>query len=165
MSEYFIDGPDDSLRNLVGDSWRRSMQDAYSAMPTRAYVFWANKVINSFIGSDVHRIELRDDDFVLVARDKHRPNYVLGWLIGTDKRPSADSTSDELLSTGCAIHWVYVKKDHRHEGIAADLIATAIERCEPGEVTYGVHTRFDGVWERLGLTFRPIQEFEKAGGR
>lgn len=128
------------------------MQDAYSNMPTRGYVFWASKVINSFIGNDVHRIELRDDDFVLVARDKERPTYALGWLIGTDTKP------------GCALHWLYVKRAHRREGVAADLIATAIERCEPGEVTFGVRTRFDDVWERLGLTFKPIQEFEKSGG-
>jgi GNAT superfamily N-acetyltransferase len=150
---------DGSIRNLVADSWRRSMQasPAFSAMPDRAYVFWASTVIDTFLGKDVHRIELRDGDFMLVARDRERPVYVLGWLLATDTNP------------GCAIAWAYVKQADRGQGVAADLIATAIERCEPGEVTYGIHTRFDPVWERLGFSYKPLQEFEaksrKAGVR
>lgn len=152
MSEpmWDVTEPRHEERNLVMDSWRRSMQDApaYRKMPTRAYCYWANCMIQSFLGQDVHRIELRDDDFLLVARDKERPTYVLGWLLATDTKP------------GCALAYVYVKQNDRGQGVAADLIATAIERCEPGPVTYGIRTRFDQLWESYGMEFKPIQEFE-----
>lgn len=147
-----VTGPRDTELNLVRDSWRRGMQFAsnYARMPTRAYVGWATEVINAFIGRDVHRIELAGDDFMLVARDRQRPVYVLGWLIATDTKP------------GVALHWVYTKSHHWRQGVASDLIVTAIERCEPGEVTYGVHSQYDHIWNEWGFEFKPIQIFESS---
>lgn len=151
MTESFtVTEPRHEERNLVADSWRRSLQrsPAFSAMPSRGYVYTLTETIQHFLGRDYHRIELLDDDFMLMARDEERPAYVLGWLLGRDMKP------------GLALIYVYVKRDHRGEGIAKELLASALERCEEGELWYCYRTRFDGLFEKYGMQYLPVQKLE-----
>lgn len=136
-------------RNFIADSWRRSLQDqpAYGAMPTRGYVAFANAVICNFLGTG-SLLELDPRDRLYMARDKERPAYCYGWLLGRD------------LSPGFALVYLYVKGAHRRQGIARDLLADAIEATEDGPLTYAFRTRSDAWLDSLGMAFVPVETLE-----
>lgn len=147
MSDRYAIGPAvDGDRNFVADSWRRSLQDApaYASIPTRGYVAWANGFIRHFLGDGA--LALADSDRLYVARDKVRPTYLYGWLLWRDTQP------------GLAVVYVYTKGPHRHEGVAKDLLATALEASSEGPLSYAFRTRFDGWFEDLGLAFVPVEQ-------
>lgn len=143
----------DADRNFIADSWRRSLQDApaYGRMPARGYVAWINTIITHFLGAG-GALALADTDRLLVARDKVRPTYLYGWLLGRDLKP------------GFALVYLFVKGAHRREGIAKKLLAHAIEGASDGPLTYAFHTRFDPWLEGLGMSFSPVQRLEYAKG-
>ena len=136
-------------RNLIVDTWRRSLQDApaYAKVPTRGYVFWVTDLIRHFLGTG-RELSLRSSDRLYVARDVERPTYVYGWLLCRDQRP------------GLALVYVYVKGPHRREGIAKELLASALEATEDGPLTYAFRTRFDRWFDDLGMTFAPVEELQ-----
>lgn len=138
----------DADRNFIADSWRRSLQDApaYGKMPSRGYVAWINGVMRHFFGEGA--LGLAATDRLLVARDKVRPTYVYGWLLGRDVEP------------GFALVYVFVKGAHRREGIAKELLAAALESASDGPLTFSFHTRFDRWFEELGLAFSPVEKLE-----
>lgn len=144
--DYQIGEAVDGDRNLIKDSWRRSLQDApaYAAMPSGAYVGWVNEIIRHFVG-EASALRLHPTDSLLVARDKVRPAYVYGWLLGRDMQP------------GLSLVYLFVKGAHRREGIAKALLAEALERASDGPLTHAFRTRFDPWFESLGLAFLPVE--------
>jgi ribosomal protein S18 acetylase RimI-like enzyme len=147
---YAITGPRDEERNLLADSWRRSLQDqpASGAMPARAYVAWASGIIASFLGPDAKAIALGPHDRLYIARDTRRPAYVYGWLLARDMQP------------GLALVYAYVKSAERRQGIASELLLHAIEQSADGPLSYAFHTRMDPWLESLGLSYLPVQTLE-----
>lgn len=150
--EYEITAPRDADKAFACDSWRRSQQDApaYSGMPTRAYVAWANTIIKGFVGTHHERLELRPGSFLLVARDKERPRYIHGWALFTQH------------AKGLTLVYVFTKREHRRQGVCNALLAVAMEQSGEPLTHYASRTRFDRVWEGLGLTFQPVQDLEAA---
>lgn len=149
LADYAIAPAVSAERNFIADSWRRSLQDqpAYGAMPTRGYVAFANSVIAHFIGPGGPLVlDLRDR--LYIARDRERPAYCYGWLLGRD------------LSPGHALVYLYVKSAHRRQGIARDLLATAIEATEDGPLTYAFRTRADPWFDALGMEHVPVETLE-----
>lgn len=150
--EYEITKPRDGDKAFACDSWRRSQQDApaYSAMPTRAYVAWANAIIKGFVGTHNDRLELRDGCFLLVARDKERARYIHGWALF--------SNADSKLT----LIYCFTKKEHRKQGVCNALLASAMETTGEPLTHYASRTRFDDVWEDLGMEYLPVQQLEAA---
>jgi ribosomal protein S18 acetylase RimI-like enzyme len=149
LADYAIAPAVSAERNFIADSWRRSLQDqpAYASMPTRGYVAFANAVIGHFIGPG-GQLVLDPRDRLYIARDRERPAYCYGWLLGRD------------LSPGHALVYLYVKSAHRRQGIARDLLLNAIEATEDGPLTYAFRTRADAWFDALGMQFVPVETLE-----
>ena len=149
---YRVRAASDGDRNFVADSWRRSLQDqpAYSSMPSRGYVAWANAVIAHFLGSRPDGLALRHGDRLYTARDIERPAYLYGWLLCRDAQP------------GMSLVYLYVKNGYRRQGIASELLAHALEDVDDGPLSYAFHTRVDKWLGSLGMSYQPVEQLERA---
>lgn len=150
MTRYVVESARPGDTHLVKDSWRRSLQDApaYSSMPVRAYVAYANDVIAHFMDGE-HGIPSRPCDRLIVARDRERPVYVYGWMLYRDMRP------------GLALVFLYTKSCHRRDGVASELLANALSATESGPYTYAFRTLADKWLQSYGFEYRPVGELER----
>lgn len=111
-------------------SWRHS--EVTRTMPGDAYYDWQRKRIDGLLPRCV----------VLVARPDDWDQGILGWLCG------------EVVPEGSVVHYVYVKRRSRREGIATALLQQLVDTAPAYAFTHRRHP-YHRWLESRGFVHRP----------
>lgn len=118
---------------FVASGWKRSFQDApqNASLPDAVYFARINRLFDALMA--------RPTVSVLVARDRERPDTLLGFVCV------------EWADDAMALHYAFTRKSHRRLGVLTELLRRALDGCEAERLVYTAGTRFDALWERLGF--------------